>query len=900
MGHARPSPARPAASRATKSLARLTPRVCAFSPPPATSPPPMASTPPVTSPPPVASRRRRAWPVATPRICAFCRGGEDGQYGCMAEAEGRAMHELCAVWSPGCYHSDDGKLCGVAKELRRGRMLRCTWCGSLGATIGCLKGTCRENFHLPCAAAAQCQLDQEMFGLRCPKHAIQGEQAHVAAGDAERMDTDGWRWRAACGNARELSGEVTESRADACPRDAACGQLALTVAADAAARRGGHAEAAAQQGGMGAAGCPELAVTTVSQDVLRRGKLSQPLDVGICGGERERSLSPVYTRALEERPLSPVYTRAPEAETGAQREARDDPWAQPADGVDDASTQEGAAPGTGEADTRYASRVRKAEDAAAGRVRLSCKRVFRKAGLIQSKQCTSSSPSPHGSDGPGCAAGISSIAASGCSEAVKRGRNVEVRRDVMMEWGLEREVEAKLDVARAAGQRVLISAPSQEARVARPECRVVARGCSEAVNGTRNVEVRRNVTMEWGLEREAEVKPDVAQWASQRGRISPTQESREARPELRRDTSCHPARGDGSHGGARGAGAQGVQHESQSVVTPTGAGGGGACRRPALCSKRRPSAEVTESAADASTEDAAADASTEDAAADASTEDAAADASTEDVGLRGGCSRTSVSPGTRIEVYWQDDAAFYAGVVQHYTEEGKAFVQYDDGDVETLDLALETYKLLGDSLVVTETGLNDENLTCGDTDTMETGACDSRLRPADAATDGGAGGEGSGQQGSTATTAAAAVAPERRDVDTGARDAVCRDEWHPKPEQADAQPASFAGAAACTGARVPDQAAVGTKSISGGSLLYAVWITLTRAHSQGHSHLHIKDIYERTNKAKTVAEGFYDWSRSKTPKSSISAVITTNKTLIFWPLGDGKVALRHKKVDQSI
>ncbi|KAK3248906.1 hypothetical protein CYMTET_41647 [Cymbomonas tetramitiformis] len=43
------------------------------------------------------------------------------------------------------------------------------------------------------------------------------------------------------------------------------------------------------------------------------------------------------------------------------------------------------------------------------------------------------------------------------------------------------------------------------------------------------------------------------------------------------------------------------------------------------------------------------------------------------------------------QMFWEDDDAYYPGVVQHYTKESKAVVVYDDGDEETLNLAQETF-----------------------------------------------------------------------------------------------------------------------------------------------------------------------------------------------------------------
>ncbi|KAK3256463.1 hypothetical protein CYMTET_34401 [Cymbomonas tetramitiformis] len=92
------------------------------------------------------------------RICGFCRGGEDPQYGAMQEVDGHTVHELCALWSPACHESDGGELRGVAKGV------------GFGGTIG---ATAWEDVKVYVAViAAECQLDQAVFGLRCPKHAV--------------------------------------------------------------------------------------------------------------------------------------------------------------------------------------------------------------------------------------------------------------------------------------------------------------------------------------------------------------------------------------------------------------------------------------------------------------------------------------------------------------------------------------------------------------------------------------------------------------------------------------------------------------------------------------------------------------------------------------------------------
>ncbi|KAK3250252.1 hypothetical protein CYMTET_40351 [Cymbomonas tetramitiformis] len=53
-----------------------------------------------------------------------------------------------------------------------------------------------------------------------------------------------------------------------------------------------------------------------------------------------------------------------------------------------------------------------------------------------------------------------------------------------------------------------------------------------------------------------------------------------------------------------------------------------------------------------------------------------------------------VTVGTRLEVFWEDDAKFYPGVVKSFNEDGAAHVVYDDGDEETLNLSEEKFNIL--------------------------------------------------------------------------------------------------------------------------------------------------------------------------------------------------------------
>jgi len=59
---------------------------------------------------------------------------------------------------------------GVKEALRRGRMLRCKVCNERGATLGCLKRTCRASYHLSCAREHNCLLHIDPYVVACPEH----------------------------------------------------------------------------------------------------------------------------------------------------------------------------------------------------------------------------------------------------------------------------------------------------------------------------------------------------------------------------------------------------------------------------------------------------------------------------------------------------------------------------------------------------------------------------------------------------------------------------------------------------------------------------------------------------------------------------------------------------------
>ncbi len=80
-------------------------------------------------------------------------------------------HDQCARWSPEVHDPrGDGMLEGVKEAVRRGRMLRCRACNGKGATLGCLKKTCRHSYHLPCARETGCLTVVHPYVVACPEH----------------------------------------------------------------------------------------------------------------------------------------------------------------------------------------------------------------------------------------------------------------------------------------------------------------------------------------------------------------------------------------------------------------------------------------------------------------------------------------------------------------------------------------------------------------------------------------------------------------------------------------------------------------------------------------------------------------------------------------------------------
>ena len=84
------------------------------------------------------------------------------------------VHDQCARWSPDVYDPHgDGILEGIPAAVRRGRMLKCRRCNEKGATLGCLKASCKHSFHLTCARKHGCLLSMDPYCVACPEHVDQ-------------------------------------------------------------------------------------------------------------------------------------------------------------------------------------------------------------------------------------------------------------------------------------------------------------------------------------------------------------------------------------------------------------------------------------------------------------------------------------------------------------------------------------------------------------------------------------------------------------------------------------------------------------------------------------------------------------------------------------------------------
>ncbi|KAF0697813.1 Aste57867_11528 [Aphanomyces stellatus] len=112
-------------------------------------------------------------------VCGFCGRGDQGgmfalpgalmgDFALVNGAQRVFVHDQCAISSPLSFFHD-GSWYNVAKELRRGRFLKCFHCGLKGATIGCNTESCKVTIHLPCGMVHGYNVDKVQY--YCKQHA---------------------------------------------------------------------------------------------------------------------------------------------------------------------------------------------------------------------------------------------------------------------------------------------------------------------------------------------------------------------------------------------------------------------------------------------------------------------------------------------------------------------------------------------------------------------------------------------------------------------------------------------------------------------------------------------------------------------------------------------------------
>jgi len=101
------------------------------------------------------------------------------------------VHQICALWAPEVYTEEQGSLRNVMQAYRRGRHMRCTSCGSLGATVGCQVNSCQRVFHFLCLQRGRCAFVQARYAAWCSRHVyIIGDEADKGNLSAEGPSLD--------------------------------------------------------------------------------------------------------------------------------------------------------------------------------------------------------------------------------------------------------------------------------------------------------------------------------------------------------------------------------------------------------------------------------------------------------------------------------------------------------------------------------------------------------------------------------------------------------------------------------------------------------------------------------------------------------------------------------------
>lgn len=115
--------------------------------------------------------------------CAFCHSDDDHPLlGNLLEKGTLKFHANCIFAASGLSqdkdegYTDENYIHGfhigsIQRELRRARVLTCTYCRFSGASVGCVVGSCHSTFHLPCITKAKgITIFKDPFPSYCRRH----------------------------------------------------------------------------------------------------------------------------------------------------------------------------------------------------------------------------------------------------------------------------------------------------------------------------------------------------------------------------------------------------------------------------------------------------------------------------------------------------------------------------------------------------------------------------------------------------------------------------------------------------------------------------------------------------------------------------------------------------------
>ncbi|BDA47202.1 probable histone-lysine N-methyltransferase 2A at N-terminal half [Coccomyxa sp. Obi] len=224
------------------------------------------------------------------------------------------LHRQCLLWSPEVSEGRGSELVNVPKAVFRGRHINCKVCGKNGATLGCQVKSCRNSYHLPCALAKGCYLDD--WRVWCPKHAPH-IPSRVAAGPFSGLDLDSIRQDEANGNA-EASGKEDGSKSHSAQDVDAAPAAAKRAASGLAARRKASSQPSSASAATteappkpGTASAPAARKATAEQGPLRKA-FSQPAQSAAGAPE---SMAAVAAAAKKQ----PVSAQATRRKAGSQK-----------------------------------------------------------------------------------------------------------------------------------------------------------------------------------------------------------------------------------------------------------------------------------------------------------------------------------------------------------------------------------------------------------------------------------------------------------------------------------------------------------------------------------------------------------------------------------------------------